>query len=338
VAQRSAARAGRSAPRRRAPSRAEAARIRARHRRRRLIAAVVLLVLAVVAWRAFASDGGGKPAASSTGGGSTAATGAGATSATTGAGASSAATTAAKPVAADPERRLTPGTLKAIPRNVAVLRASHATKKVALTFDDGPSEYTAQVLKVLEDNGVKATFFVLGQHVKERPQTIRAELAAGHVVGDHTWSHPDLTTLSPADRKSQLSDTVVQIKAVASGYRPDIMRPPYGGTNPTINLAARKLGLVPVLWSDDSEDWQAGQTAGMIAKRVLEGVAPGSIILLHDGGGDRSATVDALPVIIQALRNRGLEPVTVPELLNTARPTAADKSFLLAEGGPSGQA
>ncbi|HEY7414225.1 MAG TPA: polysaccharide deacetylase family protein [Ktedonobacteraceae bacterium] len=186
--------------------------------------------------------------------------------------------------------------------------------EVALTFDDGPSPYTPQVLAVLQQYNVKATFFLWGQHVQQYPGYVQQELAAGNALGNHTWSHPDLTTLSASAITTELTETQCVIKQTA-GYTPTLFRPPYGSYNANVLAVAGQGGLPStIIWSHAPRDWEM-PGASVIASRVLSNTLDGSIILLHDGGGDRSQTVAALPPIIQGLQARGLRLVTVPQLL-----------------------
>lgn len=186
--------------------------------------------------------------------------------------------------------------------------------EVALTFDDGPSPYTPQVLAVLQHYNVYATFFLWGQHVQQYPVYAQQVLAAGNALGDHTWSHPDLTTLSTSGITTELTEAQNAIRQT-TGYMPTMFRPPYGSYNSNVLAVAGQVGLLStIIWSYAPLDWEMPE-ASVIASRVLNNTSNGSIILLHDGGGDRSQTVAALPTIIQGLQARGLRLVTVPQLL-----------------------
>ncbi|MFJ9461649.1 polysaccharide deacetylase family protein [Kitasatospora sp. NPDC101447] len=177
-------------------------------------------------------------------------------------------------------------------------------KVVYLTFDDGPSSaYTPKVLATLARYGVRATFFEIGQNVAAHP-SLTAEVARqGHSVQNHSWSHPDLRRLSGSALDSQVSATDRAIRA-RTGRTPTCLRPPYGALNATVRSHAAALGKQVVLWSVDPADWSRPGTAA-IRSRVLNSVRPGSVILLHDGGGDRSQTVAALPAVISTLKARG---------------------------------
>lgn len=186
--------------------------------------------------------------------------------------------------------------------------------EVALTFDDGPSPYTLQILAVLKQYNVNATFFLWGQHVQQYPGYAQQTLAAGNAIGNHTWSHPDLTTLPNSVVLTELTRAQNVIKQ-ATGYTPTMFRPPYGNYNSNVLAVTSQAGLPStILWSYAPVDWEMPGTS-VIASRVLSNTAHGSIILLHDGGGDRSQTAAALPTIIQGLQARGLRLVTVPQLL-----------------------
>ncbi|MFJ9694325.1 polysaccharide deacetylase family protein [Kitasatospora sp. NPDC101183] len=186
----------------------------------------------------------------------------------------------------------------------AVAAAPPAPPKVVyLTFDDGPGPNTPQVLAVLAKYGVPATFFEVGQNVAASPATTRQVARQGESVQNHTWSHPDLRTLSLADFNAQILDTDHAVKA-RTGVNPTCLRPPYGFTDPTVKARAAALGKTIVLWTVDPQDWSRPGTPA-IEQRVLTAVHPGSVILLHDGGGDRSETVAALPTIITTLQHEG---------------------------------
>jgi len=196
-----------------------------------------------------------------------------------------------------------------------VWRGNLHLHEVALTFDDGPSPvYTPQVLAVLAQNNVAATFFLIGQQAAAYPDLVRREAAAGNAVEVHSWSHPDLNWLSPAQIAAQLENTCQVINDALGMHEVAFFRPPYGDVNNTVLAVARQLGLTAVMWDVDPRDW-ARPGISAIINRVLAQVHNGSIILLHDGGGNRSQTVAALPEIIAALRQKGYTFVTVSRLL-----------------------
>ncbi len=187
-----------------------------------------------------------------------------------------------------------------------VRRGPGGKKLVALTFDDGPTVYTPQVMDVLRRKKVKATFFMLGDMVSRDPSTARRVLAAGHEVANHSSSHPLLPGYADISRASR---TIRR----ATGFRPCLFRPPYGALNSSVVASVRNLGMKSVLWDVDTSDWSTPGT-GTIRSRIGR-AGPGSIILMHDGGGSRSQTVAALAGGIHDLRSRGYRFVTVTRLL-----------------------
>lgn len=205
--------------------------------------------------------------------------------------------TASQLIAAAPLRNTVSTTAKTL--------ADHSYSPViALTFDDGPSlAFTPQILGVLEQYGVSATFFCDGQQVQSYPGLVQQMSQAGETIGNHGWNHSDLTRLSPDMIRGQLRSTSIAIQR-ATGISPTLFRPPYGDTNGVVSSIASQLGMYQILWTIDSRDWQR-PGAGAIVSTVLTNARSGSIVLMHDGGGDRSQTVQALPQIIVGLRQRG---------------------------------
>ncbi|CAB1129126.1 Chitooligosaccharide deacetylase [Candidatus Hydrogenisulfobacillus filiaventi] len=189
---------------------------------------------------------------------------------------------------------------------------------IALTFDDGPSPYTPRILELLQHYHQQATFFVLGQNAARYPQYVRAEAQAGMEVADHTYSHLNLARHSAATDEADLrraQDLLTRL----TGRTPVLLRPPYGTYNRDLLEVARRLGLHVVMWSwtEDSRDWTR-PGVGTIVQRVLAHLEPGDIVLMHDGGGDRSQTVEALAIILRDLAAGGWRSVTVSELLRMA--------------------
>jgi peptidoglycan-N-acetylglucosamine deacetylase len=182
-------------------------------------------------------------------------------------------------------------------------------RQVALTFDDGPGPYTAELLSILADRQVAATFFVVGRNVQTRPALVRAAFEQGHEVGNHTYDHLDLTTLTPDAIRQQLDRTTAAVTAV-TGARPILARPPYGATNATVAEVLRERDHTEVLWDIDSEDWR-DNGAALTTERVLAGAHDGAIVLMHDVF---PATVEAVPTIIDALRTHGYTFATVSQL------------------------
>ncbi len=191
--------------------------------------------------------------------------------------------------------------------------------EIALTFDDGPNAtYTSQILSILQSYGIQATFFVIGSQANNNPNLVLQEYQQGCVVGNHTWSHPNLTTL-PADQvRIELQNTSNKIVSI-TGQAPVVFRPPGGNFNDQVQSIAANLGLSTVLWSVDPKDWSLPGTDAII-QNVLSSTKNGSIILMHDGGGDRSQTVAALPTIISTLLQRGYRFVTIPQMIQDLGP------------------
>ena len=187
--------------------------------------------------------------------------------------------------------------------------------EVALTFDDGPDQYTPQVLAILQHYGVQTTFFSIGQNIAQFPAYLRQNRAAGHAVENHTFTHTHLTTLSFAAIYQELSKTQDAVFQ-ATGTRPTLFRPPYGEYNADVLIAASQLGLTTVTWSATANDWDNPQpAANAIASRILDSAQNGAIFLLHEGGGNRANTVAALPAIITGLQARGFTLVTIPRMI-----------------------
>lgn len=183
---------------------------------------------------------------------------------------------------------------------------------VALTFDDGPWPDTDRVLAVLRRHGVRATFFFLGQNLPRYPDIARRVVADGHAVGNHTWNHP-YQALDGAAAAREIDETARHI-AELTGTPLLIFRPPGGILDNGAVDYARRKNYVVVMWSIDTQDYQQ-PSAATLADRVLTQAHPGAIVLMHDGGGNRGRTVEALGTIIAGLKARGYRFVTVPELL-----------------------
>jgi peptidoglycan/xylan/chitin deacetylase (PgdA/CDA1 family) len=186
---------------------------------------------------------------------------------------------------------------------------SRRRRVVALTFDDGPGPFTPQVLSILERNHINGTFFMIGQQVRGSDALLRRSLRDGNALGNHTFTHANVS----GGGLGQLTSTQGAIRR-ASGYTPCLFRAPYGAVSGTIIGQARGLGMDTIEWDVDPRDWSTPGT-GAIYSRIVGAARPGSIILMHDGGGPRGQTVAALPRIIATLRRRGYGFVTVPQLL-----------------------
>jgi peptidoglycan-N-acetylglucosamine deacetylase len=194
-----------------------------------------------------------------------------------------------------------------------VSRGGDDRMEIALTFDDGPQPpYTGQVLDILARYGVPATFFCTGMYAAAWPEYLVRMREEGHTVANHTWSHPFLFELTRPQLTAQLDRTNEAI-AAATGAAPTLFRPPYGSRTPEVLRWLAESGLTTVLWDVAPDDWQL-PGADTIAARVLDEARPGSIVLLHDSGGDRSQTVAALAPIIEGLLGRGFTFVPVDRL------------------------
>jgi peptidoglycan/xylan/chitin deacetylase (PgdA/CDA1 family) len=188
--------------------------------------------------------------------------------------------------------------------------APNRGNEVALTFDDGPGPYTRLMLDKLRKHHVEATFFIVGRNVALAPSLLPRERRAG-AVGDHTFTHPLLTSLPAAEQETQLANTQTTV-ARASGGPVFLFRPPYGAHDARTDRIARSRGLLEILWNVDSRD-SLGASYAQIERTVVDGLRPGSIILMHENHGQ---TVRAMLTIFSALQRRHLRAVSVPQLLS----------------------
>ena len=188
-------------------------------------------------------------------------------------------------------------------------------KCIALTFDDGPSQYTSRLVDILDANNVNATFFAVGQNVGGYPSTVRRSYEKGNEIMNHSWSHPDLTGLSASGVSSELSRTSDAIGSTV-GRRPTLVRPPYGSYNSTVTSVAGQQGMAVILWNNDTLDWSNRNTATIIS-RATSSATPGGIILMHDL---YPTTVDAVPTIIGNLKARGYALVSVSDVIGNPQP------------------
>ncbi|MBE9125115.1 polysaccharide deacetylase family protein [Coleofasciculus sp. LEGE 07092] len=188
------------------------------------------------------------------------------------------------------------------------------SKTIALTFDDGPwSSATPQILDILKENNIKATFFLVGKHVQRYPQITKQIVTEGHAIGNHSWSH-QYHQYSTAAADRELNNTAALVHKL-TGVKTTLFRPPAGILNNGLVAYAHQQKYAAIMWSADSKDWSIRSTEKGLIDNVLTAVKPGGIVLLHDGGGNRSKTVQALPKLISELKKRGYQFVTVPELL-----------------------
>lgn len=205
----------------------------------------------------------------------------------------------------------------AIPSQFQGTTISHAKlnsqhKAIALTFDDGPwPKTTKQILDILKENNIKATFFWVGRYLKNSPEIGKQVAAAGHAIGNHTWNHEYLQynedgAAREIDRTSSLIEDL-------TGIQTSMFRPPGGILNNGLTAYAQKKNYAVVMWSADSFDWRT--LTESLMDNVMRQANSGGIVLMHDGGGNRSRTVKALPEIIARLRKEGYIFVTIPELL-----------------------
>ena len=205
----------------------------------------------------------------------------------------------------------------------AFCRGRRGSKQIALTFDDGPNDpHTHHLLDVLARHNVHATFFLIGRHVRQRPD-IAAEIAKrGHVIGNHTFTHPLLTFQTPSRIRAEITECRDAIQD-AVGEHSNLFRPPWGARRPAVFRMVRQLGLEPVMWNITGYDWKA-PSPEFIEQKVTPRVRGGDVILLHDGGHavfgtDRSATVAAVDRLLTRYLAEGYEFVAIPEMMARER-------------------
>ena len=197
---------------------------------------------------------------------------------------------------------------------------SAAKREIALSFDDGPGTYTPKIVRLLARLHVPATFFAIGKWVRLYPQYITAEARAGDEVGDHTEDHFSLAAMTPAEQTAELQ---LRRAGDRGGGRaaPVLMRPPYGAFDRATLKVLRQEKMLMVLWSVDTSDYELPGVQHIV-DTALQDAQPGGIILMHDGGGNRSETLAALPRIIAGLQKRGYTLVTVSQLVADDPPPA----------------
>jgi peptidoglycan/xylan/chitin deacetylase (PgdA/CDA1 family) len=193
------------------------------------------------------------------------------------------------------------------------------SKQIALTFDDGPNDpHTLNLLEVLAKHNVHATFFLIGKYARQRPDIAQAIAKNGHVIGNHTFTHPLLTVQPNSRIRRQILDCRNAITG-AVGEHSNLFRPPWGGRRPGTFRISRELGLEPIMWNVTGYDWNA-PSAEFIEQKVSRKIRAGDVVLLHDGshaafGADRSKTVQATDRLIAKYKNEGYDFVTIPEMM-----------------------
>ncbi len=201
---------------------------------------------------------------------------------------------------------------------------ARGSKQIALTYDDGPNDpHTLRLMEVLARQDVRATFFLIGRYVQQRPDIVQQLMKAGHVLGNHTFTHPHLIVSSAVETRNQLEACQRAVQE-ATGEAPHLFRPPFGGRRPETLRIACALGMEPVMWNVTSWDWKMSP-AEKIVRTCRRQIRGGDILLMHDGshvamGADRSQTVLATERLIECNKQEGYEFVTVPEM---ARATAS---------------
>ena len=195
-------------------------------------------------------------------------------------------------------------------------------KQLALTFDDGPNDpHTLNLLNVLAKHNVRATFFLIGSYALRRPDIVREIQRAGHIMGNHTFTHPNLIFASPLQTRIQLQECERTLSDIL-GQRSTLFRPPFGGRLPGTLKTARSLGLEPVMWNVTGWDWKTN-SAEYVERKVSRQIRGGDVILLHDGshlrfGFDRAHSVIAADRLIATYKARGHEFVSIPEMMGRA--------------------
>ena len=200
--------------------------------------------------------------------------------------------------------------------------------RIALTFDDGPNEpYTSHVLSILEQYKIRATFFVVGQNARRYPETCRRIVTAGNVIGNHSYHHRRSLCLRWGKTIAHDIKLAHQTIYECTGFEPKLFRPPHGFRTPWLMRAVRNLGYTVVTWDNMTSDWKANKSGEEIVQTIVQRAKPGSVIVLHDGRStrpsyDRSQMLQALPQIIDSLKRRGFDFVTIPDFLKLEEETA----------------
>lgn len=200
-----------------------------------------------------------------------------------------------------------------LPMVLARSRPAVNDRIVALTFDDGPwPGQTQEILDILEREDVHATFFMLGVQVRRNPEIARAVRDAGHTIGNHTYGHSILRRATKQQVRKEIEACRDAVRR-ATGVTPVFFRPPGGLLSPSVYEVCREKDMPVVGWTVDPQDW-SGKDTDALVEDVIDHVEPGAVVLLHDGGGDRTSTIEALPQIIAILRARGFTFVTLEDV------------------------
>ncbi len=210
-----------------------------------------------------------------------------------------------------------------------LLNGPRHTKQIALTFDDAPDpKYTPAILDILAEHDVCATFFVVGNRAAKNPSIVKRIHNEGHIIGNHSYDHAELSTLTLTNYQKQIWKTDAIIKSMI-GYSPHFIRPPYGELLPQQVKWSEQAGFTIVNWDVDSVDWKNNPSSETVLQNIKKTLQSGSIVLQHAGGGigqDLSGTVNALPQLIQLLQSKGYELVTLPELIGQSASRQHSKS------------
>jgi peptidoglycan/xylan/chitin deacetylase (PgdA/CDA1 family)/GT2 family glycosyltransferase len=201
--------------------------------------------------------------------------------------------------------------------------------RIALTFDDGPNEpYTSHVLSILEQYRIKATFFIIGQNALRHPETCRRIATAGNVIGNHSYHHHKSLCLRRGKAVARDIELANQAIYECTGFEPKLFRPPHGFRTPWLMRTVHHLGYTVVTWDNMTSDWNADKSGEEIVRAIVQRAKPGGVIVMHDGRDtrpnyDRSQMLQALPQIIDALKQKGFDFVTMPELLEAEEELSA---------------
>lgn len=191
------------------------------------------------------------------------------------------------------------------------VRLVKGDKLVAFTFDDGPGAYTDELLDAFKQYDGRATFFLIGQNVGQFPKVVQREIDEGHLVGNHSFSHPSLDRVSDERVREEINKTNDAIAKAANGYKPKLVRPPYGNTNNRVQKIFQEMGMSAIHWSVDTRDWES-KNADAVYKMIMKYAEDGAIILQHD---IHKTTIEGVKRALADLHKQGFKFVTVEELL-----------------------